>query len=55
MLGLAMLPPLLPGEDEPEIVDARHRFAKKRYHNEYSWTPSPQIEAAIVKAILGRN
>ena len=40
MLGLNMVPPLLADEDEPEIIDARHRFAKKRYDNEYSWTPA---------------
>jgi len=55
MSGLDMLAPLNGSEDKPEIIDARHRFAKKRYHNEYSWKPSPEIETSIVRAIFGGN
>jgi hypothetical protein len=55
ILGLDTVPPLLASEDEPEIIDARHRFAKKRYDNEYSWTPTQEIVKAIVSAIFGRS
>jgi len=37
-----------------QVVDARHKFARKRYAREYRWEPSPGIEAAIRKAIFGR-
>jgi len=35
-------------------VDARHKFARKRYAREYRWEPSLEVEAAIRKAIFGR-
>lgn len=34
------------------IIDARSLFARKRFDNEYRWTPHPEIEKAIVRAIL---
>ncbi len=53
-LALEMLPPLPPMEPKPEqVIAARHKFAKRRYDNHYKWTPTPEIEAAIVKAIFG--
>ena len=54
-LGLEMLPPVPKEPDSPHVVDARHRFAKKRYHDEYKWTPTPEIEAAIVEAIFDKD
>jgi hypothetical protein len=37
-----------------QVVDARHKFARKRYAREYLWQPSPEIEGAIWKAIFGQ-
>jgi hypothetical protein len=54
-LGLEMLPPAPKKPESPHVVDARHRFAKKRFHDEYKWTPTPEIEAAIVEAIFGKD
>jgi len=51
---LAMdLLPALSGDDPEQVIDARHRFAKKRYDSEYRWKPSPDIEAAMINAIFG--
>ena len=51
---LAMdLLPALSGDDPEQVIDARHRFAKKRYDSEYRWKPSLGIEAAIINAIFG--
>ena len=36
------------------IIFARHRFAEKRIRDQYHWTPDPALEAAIVKAALGK-
>jgi hypothetical protein len=41
------------GTRPANVVDARSRFAKKRYHHEYKWTPTPEIETAIMAAIFG--
>ena len=40
-------------ERAKQVVDARHTFARKRYALEYRREPSPEIEAAIRKAIFG--
>jgi hypothetical protein len=52
-LSMQAIPPLLDEKDSEQLVDARHRFAKKRYDSEYRWKPSPEIEAAIFPAIFG--
>jgi len=36
------------------VIDAKHRFAKRRYDYEYRWTPTAEIEAAIMDAIFGK-
>ena len=39
-------------EEQPrQVMDAQHRFAKKRYDDKYRWTPSPELEAAIVPVL----
>jgi ribose 5-phosphate isomerase len=52
-LAMDMLEPVIADKDK-QVVDARHKFARKRYAREYLWQPSPEIEAAIQKAIFGR-
>jgi len=54
-MAVDLFPPVLPEEQPGQVIDAQHRFAKKRYDNEYRWTPSPELEAAIVRAIFGKN
>lgn len=54
-LGVDMLPPLTTDRPSRKIIDAQHKFAKKRYHDQYSWTPTPEIEAAIIKAIFDKG
>jgi hypothetical protein len=51
-LAMDMLEPVII-ERAKQVVDARHKFARKRYAREYRWEPSPEIEAAIRKAIFG--
>lgn len=31
------------------------QYARKRYKNEYLWTPSPEIEESIMTAIFGKR
>ena len=52
-LAIESIPSLLGEEDSERLVDARHRFAKKRYDSEYRWKPTSEIEAAILAAIFG--
>lgn len=51
-LGLELLPPLLNDQHPKQIVDARHRFAKRRYEHEFKWKPTRKEEEAIVAAIF---
>jgi hypothetical protein len=51
-LAMDMLEPVII-ERAKQLVDARHKFARKRYAREYRWEPSPGIEVAIRKAIFG--
>jgi hypothetical protein len=51
-LAMDMLEPVII-ERAKQVVDARHKFARKRYAREYRWESSPGIEAAIRKAIFG--
>lgn len=54
-LAMEMLPSLAQKQARPHVIDARHRFAKKRFDDEYKWTPTPEIEAAIVEALFRKN
>ena len=52
-LAMDMLEPVII-ERAKQVVDARHKFARKIFAQEYRWAPSPEIKAAIRKAIFGR-
>lgn len=52
-LSMDMLKPMQSEQAPNHVIDARYKFAKKRFDSEYRWNPSPQIEAAIFKAIFG--
>jgi hypothetical protein len=52
-LAFEVLPPLPIKRPPGQVIDVQRHLPKKRYDDEYKWTPSPEIEAAIVKAIFG--
>jgi hypothetical protein len=51
-LGMELLPSILDEEHLKKIINAQHRFAKRRYEHEFKWKPSRKVEDAIVAAIL---
>ena len=53
-LAFDMIPPLLSDQTNSRVIDARHKFAKKRYFNKFSWSPTDEIIAAIAEAIFGK-
>jgi hypothetical protein len=53
-LAFDMLAPLLSDQTNDRIIDARHKFAKKRYSDKYSWTPTDEIVVGIAEAIFGK-
>ena len=52
LLGMDLLPPLINEENPKQVINASHRFAKRRYEHEFKWKPSRKVEQAIVAAIL---
>ena len=54
-LAVDLFPPMLPEEQAGQVIDAKHRFARKRYKDKYRWTPSPELEAAILDAVFGNK
>ena len=52
-LSMEMIKPSPPEEESNHVIDARYKFAKKRFSREFRWEPSPEIETAIFKAIFG--
>jgi hypothetical protein len=54
-LAMEMLPPLAKKVESGHLVDARHKFAQRRYDGRYKWTPNPETEVAIMEAIFGKE
>ena len=55
LLAVEVLPSYTDEKLSSQVIDARHRFAKKRYDNAYKWTPTPEIETAIRNAIFDKS
>jgi len=53
-LAFEMLSPLFSDQMNSRVIDARHKFAKKRYFDKFSRTPTDKIIAAIAEAIFGK-
>jgi len=51
-LAMDTLEPILPGKSFGSIMDAKPKFAKKRFDYQYLWEPMPEIEFVIQKAIF---
>jgi hypothetical protein len=51
-LAMDTLEPILPGKKLERLIDAKHKFAKKRFDDRYIWKPTPDIETAIQRAIF---
>jgi hypothetical protein len=54
-LGMDLLPSLLNEEHPKQVINASHRFAKRRYEHKFKWKPSRKVEDAIVAAIIQFN
>ena len=46
------LQPSLHKQYPQHVIDAQHRFAKRRYEHEFKWKPSRKVEDAIVAAVF---
>ncbi len=54
-MALEVVPSLYTRGEPQRVIDARHHFAKRRFDREFRWTPTPEIEAAILDHIFGRD
>jgi len=51
-LGMELFPSI-PGEEyRKQVINAQHRFARRRYEHEFKWKSSRKVEQAIVAAIF---
>jgi hypothetical protein len=41
-------------QQDRRVIDARHKFARKRYFDKHRWQPTDQIVTAIAEAIFGK-
>ena len=41
-------------QQDNRVIDARHKFAKKRYFDKYRWEPTDELIAVIAEAIFGK-
>ena len=39
---------------DKRVIDARHKFARKRYFDKHRWQPTDEIVTAIAEAIFGK-
>ena len=51
-LGMELLPSLHDEQYPHQVIDAQHRFAKRRYEHEFKWNPSRKVEDAIVDFVF---
>ena len=51
-LGVNMVPPYVDEGKNSPVINAEYKFAKKRYKDRYMWTPSRELEVAIIDAVF---
>jgi len=51
-LGMELLAPVLNEQNPKKVINASHRFAKRRYEHEFKWKPSRKVEEAIVGLVF---
>lgn len=54
-LAMETMPPIVITPQSSHVIDAQHHFAKRRYHNEFTWKPTSEIENRIYDAIFGQE
>ena len=52
-LGMELLPSI--GNHPKQVINAQHRFAKRRYEHEFKWKPGRKVEEAIASAVFRSN
>jgi len=50
--GMELLPSLHDEQYHQQVIDAQHRFAKRRYDHEFKWNPSRKMEHAIADFVF---
>ena len=50
--AMSMISIPLSRDDADNVIQAKGRFAKKRFQQEFRWTPSLDLEAAIIQKVF---
>ena len=51
-LGAERMSPIDMDRGSKQVIEAGYRFAKRRFDHEYRWTPTQEIEAAIINGVF---
>ena len=51
-LGVNMVPPFVDEGKNSTVINAEYKFTRKRYKERYLWTPTRELEVAIVDAVF---
>ena len=51
-LGMDLLPSIPDKEHPKQVINAQHRFAKRRYDHEFKWKPSRKVEETIMGVVF---
>ena len=51
-LGANMVPQYVAERENSNVINAEYKFAKKVYKERYLWTPTRELEVAIVEAVF---
>ena len=47
LTAVSMISPIPLLDESPNIIRANDRFAERRFKNEFTWSPSPELEQTI--------
>lgn len=54
-LSMEMIPSITTKLNNSNVISAQHHFAQKRFDQQFRWKPTPEIKAAIIKAIFSNK
>lgn len=54
-LAMDVLLPIAVDQEKRKVINAKYRFAKKRFEESDTWKPSEKVRTAIMEAILRKH
>lgn len=51
-IGVNMVPPYVDEGKNTTVINAHYKFARKSHKDRYRWTPTRELEEAVIKAVF---